>query len=153
MAAVAGAVERWGTSRVDQKSAGLAVGTVLALVLQACGLPGPVNLRAHNLSDAAVIVQFDAGAEDPGVRGYLVPAGAEGLTLEAWRTWNGDVRVFDESCRLLWEGTIDAGHGTVIIGANRDVEWSTEVATQVPLPDDNGRIGPRMAETTECGAP
>jgi hypothetical protein len=120
---------------------------LIALGSVGCGDPA-YHFYAINESRQPLVVMFSLDGASP-FAGYELAAEASGDTLQSFGTrWRGMVLVLDAGCRRLWQTTIDAGTGGVLVSPDGSIAW-------VPA----GPRWPRAAEppgplrsTTACDA-
>ena len=110
--------------RGDMRTSSLAVVPVLiALGSVGCGDPA-YHFYAINGSQQPLVVMFSLDGASP-FAGYELPANASGDTLQSFGTrWSGTILVLDSECRRVWQTTIDAGTGGVVVSPDGSISWA-----------------------------
>jgi len=124
------------------------VAALIALGSAGCGDSG-VHFYAINESSQPLIVTFRLSGTSP-YAAYELPANASGDTLQTLgpMTWTGTILIVDPGCRPLWQTTISAGTGGVLITSDGTISW-TMAGPRWPREEEPP--GP-LRSTTACDA-
>jgi hypothetical protein len=127
----------------------IGVALACAVGLAACGDPADsTQYDVRNETRAAVVIQFGGTSDSPTTRSYEVPAGSRmRVTLGQGPTWRGRLAVLDVSCNVMFEDQIDTRGGSLTIGTDAAVAWSSEV----PLLGPDETRPPDAPDTKNCG--
>lgn len=126
----------------------VAISALITLGCAGCGDAG-VHFYAINESPQPMIVMFtlDGAAA---YAAYELPADVSGDTLVSLgpRTWTGTVLIMDPECQPVWQTSISAGTGGVLISSDGSVSWASAGPR---WPREEEPPGP-LRSTTACDA-
>ena len=113
-----------------------------------CGDSG-VHFYAINESSKPLIVKFSLDGTSP-YAAYELPANVSGDALQGLGplTWAGTILILDQGCRPVWQTTINAGTGGVLISPDGTISW-TPAGPRWPREEEPP--GP-LRSTTACDA-
>jgi hypothetical protein len=123
------------------------VPVVIAVGSIGCGDPA-YHFYAINESPRPLVVMFTLDGASP-YAGYELPPNASGDTLQSFGTrWSGTILVLDSGCHRVWQTTIDAGTGGVLISPDGSISWASAGPR---WPREAEPPGP-LRSTTACDA-